>query len=135
MILASTLRRACAEGGTLPQETDRSSILKVVLLGAGVSIIVLAMREASSILSPFLLAGIIGVCVLPAARWMVRKGVPTWLAMLITIALGVLGVLGLIVLMVVSVNNLVTTLPIPAFRPLATRSCSSRIARGAKAAI
>jgi len=54
--------------------------MKVVLIGAGVSIIIFAMKASSSILSSFLLAGIIGISVLPLTSWLVRKGVTTWLA-------------------------------------------------------
>lgn len=95
----------------LQTEAGNSSILKVVLIGAGASIIVLTMKESASILSQFLLAGIIGISVLPATSWLIRRGVSTWLALLITIVLIFLGVLSLIVLVGISVKNLVDTLP------------------------
>jgi len=85
--------------------------MKVVLIGAGVSIIIFAMKASSSILSSFLLAGIIGISVLPLTSWLVRKGVTTWLALLITILLIFLGVLALIAVIGVSVKNLIDTLP------------------------
>jgi len=91
--------------------TENSSILKVILVGAGVSIIIFAMKESASILSPFLLAGIIGISVLPATRWLIRKGVSTWLALLITIVLMFVGVLGLIAVIGISVKNLIEILP------------------------
>ncbi len=91
--------------------TENSSILKVILGGAGIAIIIFAMKESASILSPFLLAGIIGISVLPATRWLIRKGVSTWLALLITIVLMFVGVLGLIAVIGISVKNLIDTLP------------------------
>ena len=91
--------------------TENSSILKVILVGAGIAIIIFAMKESASILSPFLLAGIIGISVLPATRWLIRKGVSTWLALLITIVLMFVGVLGLIAVIGISVKNLIDTLP------------------------
>jgi len=95
----------------LQTEQGNSSILKVVLIGAGTAIIIFAMRASASILSPILLAGIIGISVLPATGWLVRKGVSTWLSVLITIVLIFLGVLGLMILMGLSIGNLMNTLP------------------------
>lgn len=92
-------------------ETENSSILKAVLIGAGASIIIFAMKESSPILSPILLAGIIGISVLPVTRWLIRRGVTTWLAVLITIILIFLGVVGLIILMDILMGNLIATLP------------------------
>ena len=92
-------------------DTENSSILKVVLIGAGVSIIIFAMKLSAPILSSFLLAGVIGITVLPATRWLIRKGVATWLALLITIGLIFLGVMALIAVIAISVLNLVETLP------------------------
>ena len=91
--------------------TDNSSILKVVLIWAGIAIIIFAMKMSATILSSFLLAGVIGISVLPATSWLIRKGVATWLALLITIGLIFLGVLALIAVIAISVINLVETLP------------------------
>ena len=91
--------------------TEESSILKVVLIGAGVSIIIFAMKMSAPILSSFLLAGVIRITVLPATRWLIRKGVATWLALLITIGLIFLGVMALIAVIVISVLDMVETLP------------------------
>jgi len=91
--------------------TGNSSILKVVLMGAGVAIIIFAMKMSAPILSSFLLAGVIGISVLPATSWLIRKGVATWLALLITVGLIFLGVVALIAVIAISVINLVETLP------------------------
>ena len=91
--------------------TEESSILKVVLIGAGVSIIIFAMKMSASIFSSFLLAGVIGISILPATSWLIRKGVATWLALLITIGLIFLGVMALIAVIAISVLDMVETLP------------------------
>jgi len=91
--------------------TENSSILKVVLILAGFSIIIFAMKLSAPILSSFLLAVIIGISVLPATSWLIRKGVTTWLALLITIVLVFLGVLGLIAVIGISVMSMINTLP------------------------
>ena len=91
--------------------TENSSILKVIVAGAGVAIIIFAMKMSATILSSFLLAGVIGISVLPVTSWLIRKGVATWLALLITIGLVFLGVVALIAVIAISVVNLVETLP------------------------
>jgi predicted PurR-regulated permease PerM len=91
--------------------TGNSSILKVVLIWAGVAIIIIAMKMSATILSSFLLAGVIGISVLHVTSWLIRKGVATWLALLITIGLVFLGVVALIAVIAISVVNLVETLP------------------------
>jgi AI-2 transport protein TqsA len=92
-------------------DTGNSSIIRVIVVGAGLAIIIFAMKMSSAILSPFLLAVIVGISVAPMAVWLSRKGAPDWLALFITIALVILGILGLIALVGVSVGNLVATLP------------------------
>lgn len=74
-------------------------------------IILFGMRMSSAILSPMLLAVIIGISVAPAVDWLKRKGVPGWLALLITIGLVILGVVGLIALLGISVSGLLGALP------------------------
>jgi len=91
--------------------TGHSSILKVVLIWAGVAIIIIAMKMSATILSSFLLAGVIGISVLPATSWLIRKGAATWLALLITIGLVFLGVVALIAVIAISILNMVETLP------------------------
>jgi AI-2 transport protein TqsA len=91
--------------------TQRSSILKVVLIGAGVAIIIWGMRLGAPILNPVLLAGIIWISVLPLAVWLTEKGLPDWLALLITMLVLVVGIAGLILLTGYSVSLLINTLP------------------------
>lgn len=91
--------------------TQRTSILKVVLIGAGVAIIIWGMRQGASILNPVLLAGIIWISILPLAVWLTEKGLPDWLALLITMLLLVAGIAGLILLTGYSVSLLINSLP------------------------
>jgi len=92
-------------------DTGNSSILKSILGGAGTVIIIFGMKLSASILSPILLAVIIGISVLPVANWLTRKGAPDWLALSVTLALIILGIVGLIALIGISVNDLITVLP------------------------
>jgi len=95
----------------LNSATENHSPIKLLLGGAAIFIIIYGMKLSASFLSPMLLAGIIGISVAPLARWMVRKGLPDWLAILITIALVILGLIVIITLMVISIANLINTLP------------------------
>ena len=92
-------------------DTETTSSIKILVGGAALFIIIFGMKMSASILSPILLAVIVGNSVAPATGWLRRKGVPDWLALLITIVLVFLGVVGLIALIGVSVGHLVTTLP------------------------
>jgi len=69
------------------------------------------MKLSASCLSPMLLAGIIGISVTPVTRWMIRNGMPDFLAILITIAMVILGIGAIIILMVFSVAELIASLP------------------------
>jgi len=91
--------------------TRNSSPLYPLIGGAAIFIIIYGMKLSATFLSPMLLAAIIGISVAPLARWMVRKGVPDILAILITIAVVILGIGGVILLMVVSVSELINSLP------------------------
>jgi predicted PurR-regulated permease PerM len=88
-----------------------SSILSALIGGASIFIVVFGMKYASSILSPIILAFIIAVSTIPLVKWLIRKGVPDWLALLITIALLIVIIVGLIALIGVSIDELIVTLP------------------------
>jgi AI-2 transport protein TqsA len=92
-------------------DTENASSVKVIVAGAALFIIIFGMKKSSPILSPILLAAIVGICVAPVVGWLKRKGVPHSLALLITIALVILGVVGLIALIGISIGHLVATLP------------------------
>lgn len=88
-----------------------SSILNVILAGAGIFIIILGMKMSAPILNQFLLALIIGITVMPVAGWLKQRGAPEWLALSITIVLVILGIVGLIALIGLSIGNLIAALP------------------------
>ncbi len=91
--------------------TRNSSPLNPLIGFAAIFIIIYGMKLSTSFLSPMLLAAIIGISVAPLARWMIRKGVPDILAIIITIVAVILGIGGVILLMVVSVSELINSLP------------------------
>jgi AI-2 transport protein TqsA len=91
--------------------TGNSSILGVLLGGAGLFIIIYGMKLTASFISPILLAVIIGISVAPLASWLERKGLPNWMAFLVTIGVMILGIVGLIALLGISVSQMIATLP------------------------
>jgi AI-2 transport protein TqsA len=91
--------------------TGNSSVLKVILIGAGAFIITWGMKWSAPILNPVLLAGIIWIIIVPLAVWLVKKGFPDWLAILITFLLLVVALVGLILLTSYSVTVLIESLP------------------------
>ena len=91
--------------------SNRSSVVWFLLGGAGLFIMVFGLKNTSSIVSPILLAAIIAVCVTPVIKWLLGKGLPTWLALLITIGLLVALIAGFVLLMSASINQLSASLP------------------------
>lgn len=88
-----------------------SSIVKPLVGLAAFVIVIYGMRSASSILSPILLAAIVGISAMPLAEWLHRKGLPQWLALLVTIIVLILGIVGLIAVIGISVSRLISSLP------------------------
>ena len=91
--------------------TKPSSILTLFLGGGGLFLIIFGLKNAASIVSPILLAGIIAVTVAPIIGWLMGKGVPAWLALLLTIALLIGLILGFVLLLEGSASRLIATLP------------------------
>lgn len=90
---------------------DNSSILKVILIGAGTAVIIFALQASANIVNPILLALIIGISVDPLSVWLQRKGLPSGLALGLTIVIVLLSLIGLIILLILSLENLLTSLP------------------------
>jgi predicted PurR-regulated permease PerM len=88
-----------------------SSPVRTLLGLAAIVIIIYGMKSSASFLGPILLAIIIGISVAPLARWMARKGLPDWLAIIFTILVVILLLIAIIALMLISVANLINTLP------------------------
>lgn len=86
--------------------------LVIYLVGAAaVFLILFGIREAASIINPILLSMVITITVLPVPSKLTRKGLPGWLALVLTVLLVVV-ILGLVILTVfLSLTRLATDLP------------------------
>lgn len=85
-------------------------VISVVFL-AGVFIVLLAMRTASDILSPILLAMVLAITASPLLYWFKKRGAPDWLALILTAAFVVVLILGIVWLVGLSVQNFGEKLP------------------------
>jgi AI-2 transport protein TqsA len=89
-----------------------SGRLVIYLVGAAsIFLILFGIRGSASVLNPIFLALVITITVLPIPGWLTRRGVPGWLALVLTILVVVL-LLGLVILTVFfSITKLSVELP------------------------
>jgi predicted PurR-regulated permease PerM len=89
-----------------------SSRLVVYLVGgASIFVILFGIRGSASIINPILLAAVITITVLPVPSRLTRRGVPGWLALVLSILMVVV-ILGLVIATVFfSITRLTTELP------------------------
>jgi AI-2 transport protein TqsA len=91
------------------QPLPRSLVILVGLAAATVT--VAGMKAASGIIAPTFLALVLMITVYPIRLWLVAKGVPAWLAAVVTILAVYLIVISMIVAMVVSIGKLAALVP------------------------
>ena len=87
-----------------------SPVISVVIF-AGISIVILTMRIASDILSPILMALVLAITAAPLLNWFMKRGAPSWLALVLTLILVVAIILSLVWLVGLSVQDLGEKLP------------------------
>jgi len=94
--------------------------------GAAIFLILFGIRASASIINPILLAAVITITVLPVPSRLTKRGVPGWLAMVLSILMVVL-LLGLVIFTVFfSVTKLTTELP--AYMASASEQASADVA-------
>jgi len=95
-----------------PQESATlRSISKIMLILACFVVVVFGMREASEIITPILLAFILSIIFTPLQRWLLDRGVPAWLALIIVLLVMLLVLSVLVSLTVVSITQFVNRIP------------------------
>lgn len=82
-----------------------SPLVTAVVTFAAIAIVLFAMRAASEILAPILLALILAICTTPFINWFMKKGAPGWLAMVIVITVDIVILLGMVWLVGKSVQD------------------------------
>ena len=92
-------------------DIGRSSILRPVLIVAGLVIILAGIKAAASIMSLFFLAVFLAIIFMPPFSWLRNKGMPSWLAMLIMSAAIIGGALLLFGLAWIPISQMDEKLP------------------------
>ena len=86
-------------------ETPAPPLMNMAVTMAAIAIVLLAMRAASDILSPILLGLVLAITASPLLIWFKKRGAPSWLALLLTLALVTIFVLGIVWLVGSSVQG------------------------------
>ena len=95
-----------------PQDSPTlRSASKIMLILACFVVVAFGMREAAGIITPILLAFILAILFVPFQRWLLDRGVPSWLALIIVLLIILLVFSILISLMVVSITQLINRIP------------------------
>lgn len=89
-----------------------SGRLVIYLVGvASIFVILFGIRGSASIINPILLAAVITITVLPIPSRLTKRGMPGWLALVLSILMVILGLALVIVTVFFSVTTLTTELP------------------------
>ncbi len=88
-----------------------SPILRLLLGGGGLVLLVAGMRAAADIINPFLLAMIFAFVFGPMLGWLRSKGLPAFLALLLTIFLILGGAILLLIFIGTALGELIEALP------------------------
>lgn len=72
---------------------------------AAIFVVLLAMRATNAILAPILLSFVLAITTTPILYWLIKKGAPSWLALILTILLIVIFLVGIVWLVGSSVQN------------------------------
>lgn len=87
-----------------------SPLLHNLLLSASVIVIIAGMRAASPLLSPLLLALFLAMLLYPPYRWLLNRGIPTWLTVSLTLGAVLLVGISTLGLLWISIEQLRTNL-------------------------
>lgn len=83
---------------------------RLLITLAAIGITLVALRTAASVITPVLLALVITMAVAPFLHWLIKRGLPPWVAWLVTVVLTVAAVVFLFTLVGVGVVHLIAKL-------------------------
>jgi len=86
-------------------ESSAPPLTNMAVTMAAIAIVLLAMRAASDILSPILLAAVLAITASPLLNWFMKRGAPSWLALLLTLSLVIILIIGTVWLVGSSVQG------------------------------
>jgi predicted PurR-regulated permease PerM len=88
-----------------------SKAARIIIVAAALVVVIAGMREAASLLVPFLLSVFIAVLCLPAMQGLKRKGIPEGLAIVLVIVFVIIIGAGLVMLVGSSIDDFTRNLP------------------------
>ncbi|MBN1247912.1 MAG: AI-2E family transporter [Anaerolineae bacterium] len=94
------------------QSTRLRPLLNIMLMLASFVVVVFGMREAAEVVTPILMAFILAVLFAPVQQWLLDRGVPAWLALIVVLLIVLLVVSVLISVTVVSISRVIDRLPV-----------------------
>lgn len=90
---------------------NQSVFLNPLVISASIVILVFGLKAGSSLISPILFALLLTILIIPAIKWLERKGLPKWLALTV-ICLITVGIICLLIgIFFVSINKLAARMP------------------------
>jgi predicted PurR-regulated permease PerM len=92
-------------------KAEPGKVTRFLITAAACVVVIAGMRAAASLLSQVLLAAFLAVICFPPLAWLQRKGVPTPLALLIVVVVGVTAVVLAVALIGTSVADFTRSLP------------------------
>ncbi len=92
-------------------EAARPTTPRLLVTIAAFVVVVAGMRMAASLLVPFLLAAFIAILCVTPFLWLQRRGLPTWLALIVVILIIIMLLFGVGAVIGTSINDFTDSLP------------------------
>lgn len=86
-------------------------ILQYLIGIAAIVIIIAGMKASAGLLNQILIALLLSLCIIPLPAWLIKKGIPRWLAIVISLLVILIGGSGLVALLIKSISDVVASLP------------------------
>ena len=93
------------------KNTGFSPSARAIVVAAGLAVVIVATRAVGSFLGAVFMALILVICLIPLVNWLRRKGLPNWLALLITLVVFVTIIVALVVFLTTAFSQLAEALP------------------------
>jgi len=87
------------------------SASKIMLFLASFVVVVFGMREASTIITPIIIAFIVAILFSPLHSWLIDRRVPSWLALIVVMLIILLVISAMVSITVVSITQFINRIP------------------------
>lgn len=90
----------------MPTQNSSSRLGPALVIAAAVFIVIWGIQNLAGIINPIFLALVITIAMLPVPRWLIKRGMSTSMALIVTILLVVIVIVGLAWMVLVSLSSL-----------------------------